>query len=99
RSFDLGYDKSYVFAVPLTGNTVKHIDALKNELVDQPGILNVSLAGIQDFSEITSNTSDIDWPGKPVDKQSIIYQAVIDQDFIPTMKILLLEGQNFTGTP
>jgi len=99
RTLDLGYEKGYVFTVPLPTDVIKHIDAVKNELINQQAIIDVSLSGINDLSNLSSTTDDIDWQGKPANSQLIISQATIDQDFIPTMKIQLLEGSNFTGTP
>lgn len=99
RKMDLGYDKSYVFRVPLPGSVAGHIDALKNELAGRHGIVNLSLSDIYDMTGHESASSDLEWPGKPAGSQIMISQAVIDEDFIPTMKMELLEGRNFTGTP
>ena len=99
RETNLGYDKSYVFSVPLTQELVDHTDAVKNELEKQKGILNVSFSNIYEMSNIDGSTGDIDWPGKPKDYSMIITQANIDEDFIPTMKMQFVEGGNFTGVP
>lgn len=99
RKMDLGYDKSYVMSIPLTGEVVDHIDAIKTDLAGKRGIVNAALSDIYDLSNLLNASSDIEWEGKPTDDQTIITQAVIDRDFIPTMKIQLLEGSNFTGMP
>lgn len=99
RQKDLGYDKSYVFTVPLSDQVVNHIDAVKNELKKQSGILNVSLSDIYDISDLRNATGDLEWQGKPANSNEIIGQAIIDPDFIPTMKMQFLEGGNFSGTP
>lgn len=98
REMDLGYDKSYVFNVPLTDDVVKHIDAVKAELQNHPGIVNVALSDIYDITNVQNATGDLEWPGKPVNSNLIIAQSIIDKDFITTMGIELLEGQNLTGT-
>jgi len=98
RKMDLGYDKSYVFTIPLTANVVAHIDAIKNELKSQGGISHVSLSEIYDLSDMGNATGDIGWEGKLPTNNMMIGQAMVDEDFIPTMKIQLLEGSNFTGT-
>lgn len=99
RSKNVGYDKSYVFTVPLPDNVAEHIEAVKNELGKQSSVLNVSLSDVYDISNIDSSTGDLEWKGKPEGSQIIISQTVIDKDFIPTMKIQFLEGENFSGTP
>lgn len=96
---DLGYDKSYVFSVPLTQEVVDHIEAVKDELKKDPTILNTSLSDAYDFSNIGSSTSDLDWSTKPPKSNMIITQISADKDFIPTMKIRIIEGENFKGTP
>jgi len=99
RSKNIGYDKNYVFTVPLPDRVAEHIDAVRNELSKESGILNVSLSDVYNISDINSSTGDIHWSGKPENNQMIISQSVIDKDFIPTMKMQFLEGENFSGTP
>jgi putative ABC transport system permease protein len=99
KNKDLGYDKSYVFSVPLPQEVVNHIDALKGEFKNDPAILNASLSDVYDFSNIGSSTSDLEWATKPPKSNMIISQISADKDFIPTMKIKFIEGGNFTGTP
>ena len=99
KNKDLGYDKSYVFSVPLTQPVVDHIEAVKTELNSLPGILNVASSNIYNFSNHSSSTGDIYWKGKPEKSNMMITPASVDKDFIPTMKMQFLEGVNFTGTP
>ena len=99
KNKNLGYDKSYVFAVPLPQGVVNHISAVKSELNKQSSILNVAASDAYNFSNVTSSTGDLDWKGKPANTNLMITQVSADKDFIPTMKIKFLEGHNFTGTP
>ncbi|HEX8677355.1 MAG TPA: ABC transporter permease [Segetibacter sp.] len=99
KSKDLGYNKSYVFSVPLTQEVVDHIDAVKTELKNQRSILNVSASDAYDISNISSSTGDIDWAAKPAKSNLMITQVAIDKDFIPTMKMQFIEGKNFSGMP
>ena len=99
RKKDLGYDKSYVFTVPLTQEVVDHLDAVKTELKNQSGILNVAASDAYDLSNMSSSTSDINWKTKPAKTNMMITQLSADKDFIPTMKMSFVEGDNFTGTP
>src|SRR5690606_2165965 len=80
RSKNIGYDKNYVFTVPLPDRVAEHIDAVKNELSKESGILNVSLSDVYNISDINSSTGDIGWPGKPENNQMIISQSIIDKD-------------------
>jgi ABC-type antimicrobial peptide transport system permease subunit len=99
RNKDLGYDKNYVFSVALPGEVMQHIDAIKNELRSQPEITGVALSDAYNIADVGRASSDLNWPGKPADNNMIITQLCADKDFIPTMKIQMAEGSNFSGTP
>ena len=99
RNINLGYDRSYVFSIPLTQKVVDHLDAVKSELESQPNILNVAAADAYDFTNLGNSTGDINWHGKPANGNMMISQLSADKDFIPAMKIKFLEGTNFSGTP
>lgn len=94
-----GYDRSYVFSVPLPDAATGHADAIKNELSANGSVLNVAFSNIYNVSNIGNATGDIDWKGKPDNFSMIIAQANIDKDFIPAMKMQFVEGGNFTGVP
>lgn len=98
RTKSLGYDKSYVFIVPLSGQVVNHVEAVKNALTKYPSVESAALSNFYDLSNYGNSTSDIVWPGKLPNSNLVIAQAVADKDFIPTMKMQFLEGSNFTGT-
>jgi ABC-type antimicrobial peptide transport system permease subunit len=99
KNKDLGYDKSYVFTVPLTREVVDHLDAVKAELKKQSGILNIAASDVYSLSNVSSSTSDLDWATKPANSNMIITQISADKDFIPTMNIKFIEGGNFAGSP
>lgn len=99
RQKSLGYNKSYVFTVQLPGEVVSHIDAIKNDLNAQSGILNVATSDIYDITNIGHSTGDLGWQGKPANSSLIITQACVGKNFIPTMKMQFVEGGNFSGTP
>jgi len=99
RNKDLGYDKNFVLTVPLTQEVVNHLDAVKTELNQEPGIINIAASDAYNLSNVGQSTSDIDWEAKPVTNNMVITGLSADKDFIPTMKMKFIEGGNFTGTP
>ncbi|MGV8878064.1 MAG: ABC transporter permease [Sphingobacteriaceae bacterium] len=99
RNKDLGYDKSYVFSVPLTDDVVDHLDAIKSELKSNPNIVSVGISNAYNMSSFGNATGDIEWVGKSPKSNFMIKQMVAQKDFISTMKIQLLEGEDFSGTP
>ena len=96
---NLGYNKQYVFTVPLGDDAVIHVDAVKAELSKTPEISAVSVSNVYNIADYGSSTGDIDWPGKPKDDNMIVTSANIDKDFLPLMNFSFLEGHNFTGMP
>jgi ABC-type antimicrobial peptide transport system permease subunit len=99
RQKSLGYNKSYVFTVQLPNEALNHINAIKNDLDAQPGILSVANSDIDDITNIENFTGDLDWQGKPANSGLLITRACVGKNFIPTMKIQFIEGGNFSGTP
>ena len=95
RSKALGYDKSHVFSVWMR-DMDKHYDAVKAELLKQPGIVGVSRSS-QNIVNLGSSTGDIDWDGKDAKQNTWVRQMAIDKDLIPFFKIKLMAGANFTG--
>lgn len=98
KNKDLGYNKDYVFSVPLPQEVVQHLDVVKSALESNPGVLNVGASDAYNFSGVGGSTGDIDWSSKPENSNMMITQLGADKDFIPTMKMQFIEGGNFPGT-
>jgi putative ABC transport system permease protein len=98
RQKNLGFDKEHVFAFGLKDEMHKHFQAFRNELLKQPGILGVaSINGT--VAGVNGTTSDTYWEGKEPNRTFLIHPNAIDKDLIPLLKMKILEGSNFTGTP
>src|SRR3546814_20133109 len=54
--------------------SVDHLDAIKAELNNQPGILNIATSDAYNFSNLEGSTGDIDWEAKPANSNMIITQ-------------------------
>lgn len=96
---NLGYNKEYVFTVPLSDEAINHIDAVKAELNKTPGISATSLSNVYNIADYGNSTGDIDWPGKLKDNSMIVSSANVDKSFLPLMNFTFIEGGNFTGMP
>lgn len=93
---DPGYDRAQVFTFQ-AGDMYEHLDAVEGELSAQPGILSVTTANTQLTNGTHSHTGDVDWDGKDPRASFIISQLGVDATFIPTLKMKLIKGKNFTG--
>ena len=98
REKDLGFDKEHVFVFGLRNELRDHFQAVRNELLKQPGVLGAaSMSGT--IVGVNSTTSDTYWDGKEKDRTFLIHPNAIDKDFIPLMKMKIVQGNNFTGSP
>jgi putative ABC transport system permease protein len=98
REKDLGFDKEHVFVFGLRNELHEHFQAVRNELLKQPGILGAaSISGT--IAGVNGTTGDTYWDGKEKDRTFLIHTNAIDKDFIPLMKMKIVQGNNFTGSP
>ena len=95
RSKDLGYDKTHVFAFWMR-DMGKHYDAVKAELLKQPGVLTVTRSN-QNIVHVGGISGDTDWDGKAPNQTFIVHPIVIDKDFISFFKMKMAAGSSFTG--
>jgi putative ABC transport system permease protein len=96
KSKNLGYDRNYVFSFRMP-QLYQHYDAVKAQLLKQPGIENVTRAS-GNIVNIDGWTGDNDWAGKEANATLFIHPLYIDQGFIPFFKIRIIKGENFTGS-
>ena len=97
RSKKLGYDRENVFTFGMRA-MYDHYDAVKTELEKQPGVLTVTSAD-QNLVNIGNTTGDTDWDGKGEEQMFLVHPIRIDADFMETMRMELVAGRGFTGSP
>jgi putative ABC transport system permease protein len=91
---NLGFDKDNVIVVDQNEGIVKRYGAIKNDLLQLPGVRNIAFGGNNIFT-IPITTTDPVWPGKPA-QSSITFKIYrCDAEFIPTMDIKIGQGRNF----
>jgi putative ABC transport system permease protein len=97
REKDLGFDKEHVFSFTIRSEMHNHFDAVRNELLQQPGILNVASSN-NNIAGVNSTTGDTYWDGKEAGRTFLIHPNGIDEKFIPLFKMQMVAGRNFTGS-
>lgn len=97
RSKDLGYDKENVLSFNMRGDMIKHYDAVKAELMKQPGVLAVARSS-NNIIDYDNWTGDNSWDGKPVNSNLLFHAMETDKDLIPFFKLQMAQGSNFTGS-
>jgi putative ABC transport system permease protein len=97
RNKDLGFDKTHVFTVWMR-DMAGHYDAVKAELLKQPGILAVTRSN-QNIIRFNGFTGAVDWDGKDPKSNLIVHPIGVDKDLISFFKMKLVSGASFTGSP
>jgi putative ABC transport system permease protein len=98
REKNLGFDQSQVFSVNMREGMQNHYKAIMNELRRLPAVRNVAAAS-GDLPGMGNETGATWWEGKDPSKDFLITFADINENFIPTLKMRLAAGSNFTGSP
>lgn len=91
----IGYDSENLMEIVARGTMVNHFQALKNELLQLPGIISVT-AGMHDMVSFDSNTSGLQWPGKTPDQDFLVSMSGVDYDWTKTMGVKIVEGRDFS---
>jgi ABC-type antimicrobial peptide transport system permease subunit len=95
KSKNLGYNKDNLLYLPVMGDILKSYDVFKNELLQEPGIMNVATSS-QTIGQAGSNTTSLTWEGQAPGEKVLITHYLVDHDFIKTTGIELKEGRDFS---
>lgn len=91
----LGYDKDQVIALRVRNEeTQKKIEVVKNELLRHPDITHVSASSSLPLGRNSFTAHHV--VGKPKDELIMLYSQIVDEDFLDTYKMKLLQGRNFS---
>ena len=96
RSKQLGYDKEHVLSCNLM-EMGKHYDAVKTDLLQQPGVTNVTSASVN-LIQYGGHTGNNSWDGKQEGETLMISPMAVDKDFISFFKMQMKEGAVLTGS-
>lgn len=95
---NLGFDRDRILITRLFGNMLSQIETVKTELKKSPYIENVSAASdIQTNTYHASSGTAVWWEGKLPDENIMMYHYDIDENFIPTMGMHIIDGRNFSS--
>ena len=95
KNMRLGWDKEHLVYIPLRADTKKSYNVLKQELIQNPQVLNVTGTS-QLPTHIGSNSGGAQWEGKDPEFQILIGFNAVDFDFTETLKIDMVDGRRFS---
>ncbi|MCP4727684.1 MAG: FtsX-like permease family protein [bacterium] len=90
-----GFNRNNLICIPLKEGINQNYDAVKNELIKNPGVLNVSAlnrrpSNIGDFSR------DVTWQGKKQGQEMTFMFGAVEHDFILTLGLKIISGRSFS---
>jgi len=91
RNKDIGYNKSNVVVLP-TGYNLPHIDEIKKEVHNIPGVISIAAANSEPVNVMWGDAIQTG------DGKSLTVNALpMDEDFVKTMGLKIIAGNNFTN--
>ena len=94
-SQDMGFDKEHVVYIGMAGDQFERYDAIKNRLLQDPNIENIS-ASFQLPHSITSSIGDPDFDGKQPGQKIFMNFESVDFDYFETVGMVMAEGRGFS---
>ena len=100
KNKDLGYDKDCILGFhsgSLRNRNVDHYEPFRNELLTNPGIINVTKSVAPNrIGSAYGETDDFSFPGKNPDDGVKLFYCNADYDYLSTFGIGLAEGRYFS---
>jgi putative ABC transport system permease protein len=90
RNKKLGFDQEHLLCIELKGDSQKNYQLLRTELLQYPGVVNVTAASNQPLHWCGSTF----W--KKEDEEIQLYIQSVDYDYIETFGLELAEGRSFS---
>ncbi len=91
----LGYDKEQVMVLPDTWMLGKNVTAFRNQLMQNPGVANVSVSGYIPAGDSYNNNFFV-YADNNSSKLIKALRYDVDENYIPTMGMQLKAGRNFS---
>lgn len=95
RSKNLGYDKDHVIAITMRNNeTQKKYESIKEAIQRNPNVVSVSASSTSPLG--TNDFSAHHAVGKPEDQINMFWSQMVDDKYIDTYKMEIVQGRNFS---
>lgn len=95
QTVNLGYDRENLIYIPLEGDLVSKYVLFKKEVMNMPGIKDVSRI-TDNPTQIENGTGGVAWEGKDPSLDVQFTQSAVGYDFTKTMNLKLADGRDFS---
>jgi putative ABC transport system permease protein len=96
RNRKLGYDKEYLVYAVLRGDMRKQFDAVKEELLKNPSILDVTSSGTIPTYGYNFSNSLWHWEGQNADEEILMRASFIDYNYFETFGMEIVGGRSYS---
>ncbi|MBD1392274.1 ABC transporter permease [Mucilaginibacter glaciei] len=94
---DLGFNKAQTLTFHISKPVRGRVDALKQQLLQNPNIEAVGIAGNPiGNNNIGGGDFNLGPDGRSTGESKVVQDLMIDADFIPTLQIKMADGRNFS---
>jgi len=94
RERPLGFKTDYIIKVPLNRTLLSGFNSFKNELLQNPNILNVTASQAVPYDE-DLKTSGVEWEGKDPGLVPLVRYSITNVDYLETFEMEILDGRSF----
>ncbi|MGD2088859.1 MAG: ABC transporter permease [Candidatus Aminicenantes bacterium] len=95
RNQDLGFEKEHLVYVNLPGSLIRKYEAIKNEFLANPDIVEVTTASDLP-TRVRISTHGANWEGKNPDEMVEIKILYTDHDYLKTLELKTVDGRFFS---
>ncbi|MFA9454384.1 MAG: ABC transporter permease, partial [Candidatus Aminicenantaceae bacterium] len=95
KNANLGFETDHLIYIPMSQEVHGNADAVRIELLNNPGILSVTAVDLLPIYE-GSGTSRAEWEGKSPDFQLQMRIGAVDYDFLETFGLEMVLGRFFS---
>lgn len=96
RNKNLGFNRNHTVIIPLNTSLKQNYESFKNEIKENPNIINVTTAS--NIPTSIGNINPVYWEGQTTENYKTINWVAIDYDYFDTFEMTILDGRKFSKT-
>jgi len=93
RNKDLGFNREHIVIIPLNEISSRNYESYKNEILQNPKIINVTTAS--NMPTGIGNINPVYWEGQTTENYKTINWAAVDYDYFDTFEMTIVDGRKF----
>ena len=94
---NIGFNKEQILVLPNTDALDKNANAFRNELLQMPGVKNVTVTGFLPVVGARGSSGFVTSPSFDGKNFTLMQKWPVDENYIPTLQLQLRSGRNFSS--